>query len=95
MVESLDQVADTLLMLQPENVEYEARFETEDISLVVVKPISSENVQIESGNIVVHIPTMTSAERTQNIMGVKVSHSHPSSIIQRMCINFVTMHISY
>ncbi|XP_078621269.1 uncharacterized protein LOC144887744 [Branchiostoma floridae x Branchiostoma japonicum] len=73
MVESLDQVADTLLMLQPENAEDEARFETEDISLVVAKPISSENVQIESGNIVVHIPAMTSAERTQNILGVKMA----------------------
>ncbi|CAH1249640.1 PKD1L3 [Branchiostoma lanceolatum] len=73
LVASLDQAADTLLTLKPENVEYEASFEIGEVSLVIAKPLSSGNLKLESGNIAVNIPETTSAEETPSLWDVKVA----------------------
>ncbi|CAH1233479.1 PKD1L3 [Branchiostoma lanceolatum] len=79
LVASLDQVADTLLTLQPANVEYEASFETGEVSLVVAKRLSSGNLKLESGNIAVNTQETTSAEETPSDVKVTIFQKNPYS----------------
>ncbi|CAH1250665.1 PKD2L1 [Branchiostoma lanceolatum] len=72
IVASLDQVADTLLALQPVDVEYHSSFKTESVAVNVARFSSDEELILDSGDIVATIPP-TPGSKTRDMLDVKMS----------------------
>ncbi|XP_066278838.1 polycystin-1-like protein 2 [Branchiostoma lanceolatum] len=72
IVASLDQVAETLLALQPEDVEYHSGFKTESVAVDVARFPSDEELHLDSGDIVANIPP-TPESKTRDMLDVKMS----------------------
>ncbi|CAH1250637.1 PKD1L3 [Branchiostoma lanceolatum] len=70
IVASLDQVAETLLALQPEDVEYHSSFKTENLAVNVARFSSDEELILDSGDIVATIPP-TPGSKTHDMRDVK------------------------
>ncbi|KAI8494522.1 hypothetical protein Bbelb_277480, partial [Branchiostoma belcheri] len=70
IVASLDKVADTLLALQPVNVEYQTSFRTKDVAVSVVRSSSKKDIQLDSDHIVVDIPGRET--QSNDMLDVKV-----------------------
>ncbi|XP_078689492.1 polycystin-1-like protein 2 [Branchiostoma floridae x Branchiostoma belcheri] len=72
IVASLDQVADTLLALQPDNVEYQSSFQTETVAVDVARLPSDKELLLGSGDILATIPP-TSGAKAHEMWDVKMS----------------------
>ncbi|XP_078664157.1 uncharacterized protein LOC144907228 [Branchiostoma floridae x Branchiostoma belcheri] len=72
IVASLDQVADTLLALQPEDVKYQSSFKTENVAVDVARSPSDKDLHIGSGDIVANIPP-TNLTNAHDMMDIKMS----------------------
>ncbi|XP_035685615.1 uncharacterized protein LOC118422206 [Branchiostoma floridae] len=73
IVTSLDHVADTLLALQPANVEYQTSFKTERVAVAVVRSPANEDIQVHAGGIVANIPGRESKTQTTDVLDLKMS----------------------
>ncbi|XP_078664136.1 uncharacterized protein LOC144907207 [Branchiostoma floridae x Branchiostoma belcheri] len=72
IVASLDQVADTLLSLLPEDVEYQSSFRTETVAVDVARFPSDKDLHIGSGDIVAYIPP-TNLTNAQDMLDIKMT----------------------
>ncbi|KAI8507049.1 hypothetical protein Bbelb_154880, partial [Branchiostoma belcheri] len=70
IVSSLRQIADTLLALLPDEVEYKSSFRTESVALDVARFPSDKDLHIGSGDIVAYIPP-TNRSNAQDMLGIK------------------------
>ena len=68
---SLDTVAETLLAMQPDDVEYRSGFKTESIAVDVARISSDKDIHLDSGDIVANIPA-TTGSKTNDMLDVKV-----------------------
>ncbi|XP_078660082.1 uncharacterized protein LOC144904814 [Branchiostoma floridae x Branchiostoma belcheri] len=73
IVTSLDNIADTLLALQPEDTEYQATFTTRDVAVTVSRSMSSENLRLNSGQTAVTIVRTSNDSWTSNMLDVRMS----------------------
>ncbi|XP_019627160.1 PREDICTED: fibronectin-like [Branchiostoma belcheri] len=79
IVASLDQVADTLLALQPEDVKYQSSFKTENVAVDVARSPSDKDLHIGSGDIVANIPP-TNLTNAHDMMDIKLITSSRLSV---------------
>ncbi|CAH1249970.1 PKD2L1 [Branchiostoma lanceolatum] len=68
--EKENKVAETLLALQPEDVEYHSSFKTENLAVNVARSSSDEELILDSGDIVATIPP-TPGSKTHDMRDVK------------------------
>ncbi|XP_078692961.1 polycystin-1-like protein 2 [Branchiostoma floridae x Branchiostoma belcheri] len=73
IVASLDQVADTLLALQPEGGEYHSRFETKSVSVDVARSPSDKDLLLSSSDVVANILSTQTGTQTHRMQDVKVA----------------------
>ncbi|CAH1266463.1 PKD1L3 [Branchiostoma lanceolatum] len=67
-----DMVAETLLTLQPEDVEYHSSFKTESVAVNMARSPSDKDLLLDSGDIVANIPP-TPGPKTRNMVDVRMS----------------------
>ncbi|XP_066270024.1 polycystin-1-like protein 2 [Branchiostoma lanceolatum] len=81
IVASLDHVGDTLLALQPPNVKYRTSFKTASVAVAVVRSPASEDIQLDSDQIVAIIPGRPKETQTNDMLDVQMSvfHKNPYS----------------
>ncbi|XP_066296162.1 polycystin-1-like protein 2 [Branchiostoma lanceolatum] len=73
IVASLDHVGHTLLALQPPNVKYRTSFKTASVAVAVVRSPASEDIQLDSDQIVANIPGRAKETQTNDILDVQIS----------------------
>ncbi|XP_078659276.1 uncharacterized protein LOC144904302 isoform X2 [Branchiostoma floridae x Branchiostoma belcheri] len=73
IVTSLDNIADTLLALQPEDTEYQATFTTRDVAVTVSRSMLNENLRLNSGQTAVTIVRTSNDNQTSNMLDVRMS----------------------